>query len=765
MATAGRVTPDSSPPPPLRRIGYAGLLLYATVAFALRNHQTFVDEGSNLNLGWCVLQGMRLYRDLFENHFPLPVYLSAAIVALTGTSLPLVRLAVFAMEAAAFFAIAQVSGLVFPVGFAAAVWALVSSYYFGNLLLYDNLAAIGSLGVGAICFAALTRRLKPSAAALAFFAALAILLSMSSPFGALTALLAIAGLWLAPSISRRAVALVAGAVAIPSAAYFGYLWISGGLRAFLQYVIVFNSTIYQRYAPHPLLPAMAKQLFFLGLFDPVWFRSLHPLQFNAISFDPPFDQWIFSGFFYRAAALAVCATFAFRKDYRTALLLYLFVASLPLRLEYGFHASPLAVFCLFLVGVLIEQAAGLSGVTRVAALSLVGAPALLLSFSGARYVAQHAWQSDFSQLTTEARLLRNAAKGRSDVRLGHYPAGNYMLYLAGLRPVSKFTDYYPWVADLGRAELDADLAKAPAVLLRIDIAGNVWGYANRDTLAAEITYARTHLVQERAGSLFLYVTPSLATGHPASSRSPFLPGLYRDGEWRLASDFEDPTGSIARIYRFGGQQGDLPVTGDWDGSGKTKIGIYRPSQGQWFLDYNGNGFFDANDKVFRFGAPDAIPVTGDWDGSRRTRIGVYLPSSGEWRLDIDGDGAFHPSRDRSFTFGGAPGDRPVTGDWTASGADHIGVVSSGYRWRLDLNGNGKFDPGIDAEFYLGGIPGDIPITGDWTGDGKTKAGVFRQGSVWVLDINGDRRVDDSGASPDLVIPFGRPGDRPVTGKW
>jgi len=32
------------------------------------------------------------------------------------------------------------------------------------------------------------------------------------------------------------------------------------------------------------------------------------------------------------------------------------------------------------------------------------------------------------------------------------------------------------------------------------------------------------------------------------------------------------------------QTGDIPVVGDWSGSGTTKIGIYRPATGQWFLD-------------------------------------------------------------------------------------------------------------------------------------------------------------------------------------
>jgi hypothetical protein len=38
---------------------------------------------------------------------------------------------------------------------------------------------------------------------------------------------------------------------------------------------------------------------------------------------------------------------------------------------------------------------------------------------------------------------------------------------------------------------------------------------------------------------------------------------------------------------------ERPVTGDWNGTGKTEIGVFRPSTGEWFLDLNGNGKLDA----------------------------------------------------------------------------------------------------------------------------------------------------------------------------
>ena len=59
---------------------------------------------------------------------------------------------------------------------------------------------------------------------------------------------------------------------------------------------------------------------------------------------------------------------------------------------------------------------------------------------------------------------------------------------------------------------------------------------------------------------------------------------------------------------------DLPVAGDWDGSGHASIGMFRPSDGSWVLD-DGNGIFDgcSVDACFVFGAPGIgrSPAIGD----------------------------------------------------------------------------------------------------------------------------------------------------------
>ena len=82
---------------------------------------------------------------------------------------------------------------------------------------------------------------------------------------------------------------------------------------------------------------------------------------------------------------------------------------------------------------------------------------------------------------------------------------------------------------------------------------------------------------------------------------------------------------------------DIPVVGDWTGTGTVRIGVYR--QGQWYLDKNGNGVWDGcgvDTCIDSFGLPADIPIVGDWTGAGIERIGTYR--QGQWYHDKNGNG-------------------------------------------------------------------------------------------------------------------------------
>jgi hypothetical protein len=262
-------------------------------------------------------------------------------------------------------------------------------------------------------------------------------------------------------------------------------------------------------------------------------------------------------------------------------------------------------------------------------------------------------------------------------------------------------------------------------------------------------------------------TTSAVTVNPSNDRV----GIFRnDFFWILDVDgnrqFDSPP-DLA--FPFGGIPGDIPITGDWTGNGHTKVGIYRSSNGMFILDSNGDGVFDTGDAVYNLGVgidPTDIPVVGDWNGDGRSKVGLFRQGF-LWLLDYNGDGVYQgPPTDRAYEFGGIVGDKPVVGDWTGTGTSKIGIFRLGFYWILDANGNGTFDgtgPGGDYSFPYGGISGDVPVVGDWNGSGISKVGVFRLGFFWVLDGNNPGDLTHSVGS---AFAFGgTSGDKPVVGKW
>jgi hypothetical protein len=244
-------------------------------------------------------------------------------------------------------------------------------------------------------------------------------------------------------------------------------------------------------------------------------------------------------------------------------------------------------------------------------------------------------------------------------------------------------------------------------------------------------------------------------------------GVFRNGEWYQDYNSNGAWNTAIDKFLTFGTTGDIPVSGDWNGSGTSKLGLFN--NGTWTLDMTGSGALGAGNTTYSFGVgiPGATPVAGDWtgNGTGTTKIGVF--ANGSWYLDLNGNGAWDGTPiDAVYSFGtGLAGAIPVTGDWTGTGTTKVGVFTDG-TWFLDLNGNGTWDgTPTDAMYVFGtGLAGALPGTGDWTGTGSTRIGIFANGT-WYLDLNGNGTWD--GAPTDAIHTFGTglAGAVPVIGKW
>jgi len=79
---------------------------------------------------------------------------------------------------------------------------------------------------------------------------------------------------------------------------------------------------------------------------------------------------------------------------------------------------------------------------------------------------------------------------------------------------------------------------------------------------------------------------------------------------------------------FLGWAGATIVTATGTGMAERKSGC--TATGIWFLDYDGNGVWDGGvkDKLVAWGWTGATPIVGDWNGDGKTKIGVYSNASG-----------------------------------------------------------------------------------------------------------------------------------------
>lgn len=226
--------------------------------------------------------------------------------------------------------------------------------------------------------------------------------------------------------------------------------------------------------------------------------------------------------------------------------------------------------------------------------------------------------------------------------------------------------------------------------------------------------------------------------------------------------------------RFFGSPGDTPVAGDWDGTGVIRIGVFRCTPGfvcAWYIDMNNNGTWDGPtiDSVFFFGSPGDIPVVGDWNGDGKSKIGVFRCPAGaaqcQWYLQLSttGDRSYNAATVTTALYG-VPGDLPVVNNWGGGPQDQIGIFRNGL-WAADTNANGVFDA-TDLTFNYG-VAGDRPLVGNWFGTtpGRRRIGVFRPSTGQViLNISGTN-VWVGGPTADFVGFFGTNGDLPVVGFW
>ena len=185
---------------------------------------------------------------------------------------------------------------------------------------------------------------------------------------------------------------------------------------------------------------------------------------------------------------------------------------------------------------------------------------------------------------------------------------------------------------------------------------------------------------------------------------------------------------------------------DFDGDGKTDLSVFRPSEGNWYLNRSTAGF-----SVINWGLASDTIVPGDYDGDNKADEAVFRPSADPAVSD------YLILKSNGFVFQGLawgiPADIPVSGDYDGDGKTDLAVFrpSTGVWYVLNSAG---IPVNTVAPF---GLNGDVPLAIDNDGDGKTNLAVYRPSNfTWYI-----AKPTGSPATNFDAIPFGLAGDRLV----
>lgn len=209
-------------------------------------------------------------------------------------------------------------------------------------------------------------------------------------------------------------------------------------------------------------------------------------------------------------------------------------------------------------------------------------------------------------------------------------------------------------------------------------------------------------------------------------------------EWHVSNE----DGTSTQTF---GSPADQPVSGDYDGDGKTDIAVFSKVGTRAFWNINRSS--DGGLTSVRLGYDTDLPVQADFDGDGRLDMAVFRPTFRTWLvLRSDGSG-------QQVIRLGVPGDKPMPADIDGDGKDDAVVFSpteGTWSWiRSSDNRRGLLRWGFAT---------DIPVRGDFDGDGKADISLYRPSEgTWYSVRSSDGQIQST--------QFGQPNDVPVAGKY
>jgi hypothetical protein len=210
----------------------------------------------------------------------------------------------------------------------------------------------------------------------------------------------------------------------------------------------------------------------------------------------------------------------------------------------------------------------------------------------------------------------------------------------------------------------------------------------------------------------------------------------------------------------------LHTSFDFDGDGRSDIGVFRSSTHEWWLNQSTLG---TNVTLFGNGTDNFTPA--DFDGDGLTDVAIWRSGTTPKFFILESS----TRTVRTETFGLTGDDPRVVADWDGDGVADLAVYRPGPQGTFFYLGSAN-NPNHNITFIPWGQTGDRAERGDFDGDGKADATIFRpsDGNWWVLkSSNLTAGVQHWGVSSDKLVDGDFDGDgksdfavfRPSEGNW
>ncbi|MEL6760623.1 MAG: hypothetical protein AAFP04_09490 [Myxococcota bacterium] len=216
----------------------------------------------------------------------------------------------------------------------------------------------------------------------------------------------------------------------------------------------------------------------------------------------------------------------------------------------------------------------------------------------------------------------------------------------------------------------------------------------------------------------------------------FFLDSYGNGKWNDQDE----------VAFFGGRDGDQPVVGDFNGDGRSNIGVYRPRNSSFSLQRDYDNTWDFGEERYgRFSSDSgtAIGLVGRWTSPDVEQVALYYPELGQFSFDYNTDQRWDNGVDRRVTTRLYASARPVIGDWDCdptTGDEFALLLPSGAFELFEEPPGAGFANKTGTINFLGNESAeeDLPISGDWNGDGCDAVGIYRPSQkLFVLDYDGN----------------------------